>query len=43
MERFVHVGMLCAHLIVALRPTIVEALKMLIIIIIIIIYIIINK
>jgi len=29
MERFVHVGMLCAHFVVALRPTIVEALKML--------------
>ncbi|RDX74682.1 putative receptor-like protein kinase, partial [Mucuna pruriens] len=29
MERFVHVGMLCAHVAVALRPTIVEALKML--------------
>ncbi|RDX83226.1 putative receptor-like protein kinase, partial [Mucuna pruriens] len=29
MERFVHVGMLCAHVVVALRPTIVEALKML--------------
>ncbi|XP_020202423.1 probable receptor-like protein kinase At1g11050 [Cajanus cajan] len=29
MERFVHVGMLCAHAVVALRPTITEALKML--------------
>ncbi|XP_027939661.1 probable receptor-like protein kinase At1g11050 [Vigna unguiculata] len=29
MVRFVHVGMLCAHLVVAFRPTIVEALKML--------------
>ncbi|BAT82105.1 hypothetical protein VIGAN_03206300 [Vigna angularis var. angularis] len=29
MERFVLVGMLCSHLAVALRPTIVEALKML--------------
>ncbi|KAG5129127.1 hypothetical protein JHK84_035524 [Glycine max] len=29
MERFVHVGMLCAHAVVALRPTIAEALKML--------------
>ncbi|XP_027368329.1 probable receptor-like protein kinase At1g11050 [Abrus precatorius] len=28
-ERFVHVGMLCAHAVVALRPTIAEALKML--------------
>ncbi|KOM48516.1 hypothetical protein LR48_Vigan07g222000 [Vigna angularis] len=29
MERFVYVGMLCSHLVVAFRPTIVEALKML--------------
>lgn len=29
MERFVHVGILCAHVMVALRPTIMEALKML--------------
>ncbi|TKY56112.1 receptor protein kinase [Spatholobus suberectus] len=29
MERFIHVGMLCAHAVVALRPTIAEALKML--------------
>ncbi|KAK7385146.1 hypothetical protein VNO78_30858 [Psophocarpus tetragonolobus] len=29
MERFVHVGMLCAHAVVALRPTVAEALKML--------------
>ncbi|XP_052203899.1 probable receptor-like protein kinase At1g11050 [Diospyros lotus] len=29
MERFVLVGILCAHLMVALRPTILEALKML--------------
>ncbi|CAJ1971919.1 unnamed protein product [Sphenostylis stenocarpa] len=29
MERFVHVGMLCAHAMVALRPTIAEVLKML--------------
>ncbi|XP_074353679.1 putative receptor-like protein kinase At1g11050 [Apium graveolens] len=29
MERFVHVGILCAHVMVALRPTISEALKML--------------
>ncbi|KAG2389892.1 receptor-like protein [Vigna angularis] len=29
MERFVHVGMLCAHAMAALRPTIAEALKML--------------
>ncbi|KAK6121371.1 hypothetical protein DH2020_044898 [Rehmannia glutinosa] len=29
MERFVHVGILCAHVMVALRPTIVDALKML--------------
>ncbi|KAL8540699.1 hypothetical protein ACS0TY_002073 [Phlomoides rotata] len=29
MERFVLVGILCAHVMVALRPTIVEALKML--------------
>ncbi|XP_030545165.1 probable receptor-like protein kinase At1g11050 [Rhodamnia argentea] len=29
MERFVHVGILCAHVMVALRPTIAEALKML--------------
>ncbi|KAK7320978.1 hypothetical protein VNO77_30991 [Canavalia gladiata] len=29
MERFVLVGMLCAHAVVALRPTIAEALKML--------------
>ncbi|RZB69044.1 probable receptor-like protein kinase At1g11050 [Glycine soja] len=29
MERFVHVGMLCAHAVAALRPTIAEALKML--------------
>ncbi|KAK7385147.1 hypothetical protein VNO78_30859 [Psophocarpus tetragonolobus] len=29
MERFVHVGMLCAHVVVAIRPTIIEALKML--------------
>ncbi|KAL1539190.1 putative receptor-like protein kinase [Salvia divinorum] len=29
MERFVVVGILCAHLMVALRPTILEALKML--------------
>ena len=29
MERFVLVGILCAHVMVALRPTIFEALKML--------------
>ncbi|CAN1268629.1 Probable receptor-like protein kinase At1g11050 [Linum perenne] len=29
MERFVHVGMLCAHVKVGVRPTIVDALKML--------------
>ncbi|KAF8011106.1 hypothetical protein BT93_J1657 [Corymbia citriodora subsp. variegata] len=29
MERFVHVGILCAHVMVAFRPTIAEALKML--------------
>ncbi|GLT30543.1 hypothetical protein SLA2020_053370 [Shorea laevis] len=29
MERFVHVGILCAHVMVALRPTISDALKML--------------
>ncbi|CAJ1968717.1 unnamed protein product [Sphenostylis stenocarpa] len=29
MERFVVVGMLCAHVVVALRPTIAKALKML--------------
>ncbi|KAF9609533.1 hypothetical protein IFM89_016894 [Coptis chinensis] len=29
MERFVLVGILCAHVMVALRPTISEALKML--------------
>uniref|UniRef100_A0A7N0ZXU5 non-specific serine/threonine protein kinase n=1 Tax=Kalanchoe fedtschenkoi TaxID=63787 RepID=A0A7N0ZXU5_KALFE len=29
MERFVRVGILCAHVMVALRPTIMEALKML--------------
>ncbi|KAF5732131.1 receptor-like protein kinase [Tripterygium wilfordii] len=29
MERFVQVGILCAHVMVALRPTILEALKML--------------
>ncbi|XP_027939886.1 probable receptor-like protein kinase At1g11050 [Vigna unguiculata] len=29
MERYVHVGMLCAHAMAALRPTIAEALKML--------------
>ncbi|KAL9141244.1 hypothetical protein ABFS82_14G090400 [Erythranthe guttata] len=29
MERFVLVGILCAHVMVALRPTIIEALKML--------------
>lgn len=29
MERFVHVGILCAHVMVALRPTIEDALKML--------------
>lgn len=29
MERFVHVGILCAHVMVALRPSISEALKML--------------
>ncbi|PKU75584.1 probable receptor-like protein kinase At1g11050 [Dendrobium catenatum] len=29
MERFVHVGILCAHVMVALRPTIEEALRML--------------
>ncbi|XVE93239.1 hypothetical protein REPUB_Repub01dG0173300 [Reevesia pubescens] len=29
MERFVHVGILCAHVMVALRPTILDALKML--------------
>ncbi|XP_020202416.1 probable receptor-like protein kinase At1g11050 [Cajanus cajan] len=29
MERFVHVGMLCAHAVMALRPSIAEALKML--------------
>ncbi|XP_074262928.1 putative receptor-like protein kinase At1g11050 [Silene latifolia] len=29
MERFVHVGILCAHVMVALRPTIAQALKML--------------
>ncbi|KAL8092299.1 putative receptor-like protein kinase At1g11050 [Apium graveolens] len=29
MERFIHVGILCAHVMVALRPTISEALKML--------------
>ncbi|KAK1373666.1 putative concanavalin A-like lectin/glucanase domain, Serine/threonine-protein kinase Plk3 [Heracleum sosnowskyi] len=29
MKRFVHVGILCAHVMVALRPTISEALKML--------------
>ncbi|KAK6121332.1 hypothetical protein DH2020_044904 [Rehmannia glutinosa] len=29
MERFVHVGILCAHVMVALRPTIADALKML--------------
>lgn len=29
MERFVHVGILCAHVMVALRPTIMDALKML--------------
>ncbi|CAI9754379.1 unnamed protein product [Fraxinus pennsylvanica] len=29
MERFVRVGILCAHVMVALRPTIADALKML--------------
>ncbi|KAJ8531156.1 hypothetical protein K7X08_026590 [Anisodus acutangulus] len=29
MERFVHVGILCAHVMVALRPTIEDALRML--------------
>ena len=29
MERFVLVGILCAHVMVALRPTIMDALKML--------------
>lgn len=29
MQRFVHVGILCAHVMVAFRPTIAEALKML--------------
>ncbi|KAL2232348.1 probable receptor-like protein kinase At1g11050 [Sesamum indicum] len=29
MERFAHVGLLCAHVMVALRPTIADALKML--------------
>ncbi|XVF67690.1 hypothetical protein PTKIN_Ptkin10aG0141800 [Pterospermum kingtungense] len=29
MERFVHVGILCSHVMVALRPTILDALKML--------------
>ncbi|KAK1371167.1 Protein kinase domain-containing protein [Heracleum sosnowskyi] len=29
MERFVHVGILCAHVMVALRPTMADALKML--------------
>ncbi|TYH85456.1 hypothetical protein ES332_D02G267900v1 [Gossypium tomentosum] len=29
MERFLHVGILCAHVMVALRPTILDALKML--------------
>ncbi|XP_057518866.1 probable receptor-like protein kinase At1g11050 [Amaranthus tricolor] len=29
MERFVHVGLLCAHVMVAFRPTIAQALKML--------------
>ncbi|KMT12591.1 hypothetical protein BVRB_5g098310 [Beta vulgaris subsp. vulgaris] len=29
MERFVHVGVLCAHVMVAFRPTIAQALKML--------------
>ncbi|KAK9668264.1 hypothetical protein RND81_13G045900 [Saponaria officinalis] len=29
MERFVHVGILCAHVMVAFRPTIAQALKML--------------
>jgi hypothetical protein len=29
MERFVLVGILCAHIMVALRPTILDALKML--------------
>ena len=29
MERFVMVGILCAHVMVALRPTILDALKML--------------
>ncbi|XP_017229989.1 probable receptor-like protein kinase At1g11050 [Daucus carota subsp. sativus] len=29
MERFVHVGLLCAHVMVTLRPTIADALKML--------------
>ncbi|XP_059630226.1 probable receptor-like protein kinase At1g11050 [Cornus florida] len=29
MERFVHVGILCAHVMVALRPTIADALRML--------------
>ncbi|XP_074349485.1 putative receptor-like protein kinase At1g11050 isoform X2 [Apium graveolens] len=29
MKRFIHVGILCAHVMVALRPTISEALKML--------------
>lgn len=29
MERFVRVGILCAHLMVALRPTILDALKIL--------------
>ncbi|WOG84603.1 hypothetical protein DCAR_0103787 [Daucus carota subsp. sativus] len=29
MERFVHIGLLCAHVMVTLRPTIADALKML--------------
>ncbi|KAM7478864.1 hypothetical protein LguiA_027077 [Lonicera macranthoides] len=29
MERFLHVGILCAHVMVALRPTIMDALRML--------------